>query len=90
MFYKIQVDWNKYIVLHMNKDTAAAVDLIFGNSGSVYSGDYERNIGSGMVKADDWRPSVSVIRGDEFKEAISIGERIAEFRDGRQSIMEVA
>jgi|GEM_PF-3248850 len=90
MYYKIQIDWNKCIILPMNKDTAAAVNLMFGDVTLIYSGDYERDIGSGLVNANDWRPAISVLREDEFKEAISIGEKIANYRDGRQRVMEVA
>ena len=83
MFYKIQVDWNKYIVLHMNKDTAEAVDLVFGNSNAVFKRDYERDIGDGLVNATDWQPVVSVIRADELKTMKDIGEKITEFRDSQ-------
>ena len=81
MYFKIQIDWNKYIVLHMNKNTAESIQEIFGNPDYVWKLEYDRTLGQGLIKSQDWKPTVTLMRADEFRDLIAIGERIESFRE---------
>jgi hypothetical protein len=83
MFFKIQIDWNKYIVLPVDKDTAPSMLKIFGEADSVWQSIYERSVGGeGLIPSKDWKPTVTVIRADEFVSLKEIGARYVEFRNG--------
>lgn len=79
MYFKIQIDWNKYIVLPMNKNTAESINDIFGNSETVWRLEYDRTLGQGLVRSADWKPTVTVMRADEYRDLMEIGERIEAF-----------
>ena len=68
MYFKIQIDWNKFIVLHMNKTTAESVDTIFGDFNNVWKLEYDRTLGQGLIKSQDWKPTVTLMRADDIRD----------------------
>jgi len=83
MYFKIQIDWNKYIVLPMNKNTAESIQSVFGDPDNVWELEYDRTrgiVGQGLVPASNWKPNVTLMRGDEYRELMDIGEYIAKNR----------
>lgn len=89
MYFKIQIDWNKYIVLHMNKNTAESIQSVFGDFDNVWALEYDRTLGQGLIPASDWKPNVTLMRADEYRELMETGERILKNRES-ETIQEAA
>ena len=84
MFYEIQIDWNKTIILPMDKHTTAAVDAVFGTAMSVFRREYESGIGEGLTHDKDWKPVITVIRTEEFLARRNRSSEIAAKREAEK------